>query len=125
MRKPRDLFGRVAIRVEQIRTHEAHQAVEAEVLAAVGRAGEEQERIDLPPLLEVRHETVGQRRPCALIDTQMVRLVDDHEVPWIGFDQPSAGAAPVALGAAQRVEGRHHHRRRRPESPRAVSASAT
>ena len=104
MPKLRKLFSRVSIRVEQIRSHKAHQTVETEVLSAVGRAGEEQERIDLPPLLEVRHETVGQRRPRALINTQMVGLVDDHEVPWIGFEQPLSGAAPVALGAAQRVE---------------------
>ena len=115
MGKPRELFGRVVIRVEQIRTHKAHQTVEAEVLPAVGRASEEQKRIDLPPLLEIRHETVGQRRPRTLIDAQMVRLVDDHKVPWIGFEQPPASAAPVSLSAAQRVKGRHDHRRRRPE----------
>ena len=115
MRKLRELFSRVSIRVEQIWTHEAHQTVEAEVLPTVGGAGEEQERIDLPPLLELCHETVGQRRPRALVDTQMVRLVDDHKVPWIGFEQSPASASPVVLGAAQRVEGRHHHRCRRPE----------
>ena len=113
-RQPRQLSSTVLLRVEEIGTHQLHQTEEPEVLPAVRRARKEQERVDLPSLFEVGDQAVCECLAGPLIEAQMMRLVDDHQIPRLGGEEPLARAPLIA---AQSVNGCHDLRRCAPEIP--------
>src|SRR5262249_41452808 len=82
------------------------------ILSAMGSSCEEEQRVDLTPLLEIRDEAICERFAGFFIDTQMMSFINDDQVPGIGVEEPLA--CPTTI-VTQRVEGCDHHRSGRPE----------
>ena len=45
------------------------------------------------PLLQLLHQLVRQRLPVLLVCVQVVRFIDDQEIPRVAFEQPSCRPA--------------------------------